>query len=818
MATQSQKRRMLRSGIRGAKKAWLSNEEIVGKIQWAKWWSSDKWITTANPNFQKEDKRVTTINPNSKKWKKLWLDQKAWSLSVTGDTKVTKTAENTNIQQEQVPNVPVTEVNESTAPTTQQDTETTQVDTSQPQIIPTTPISQAITSKIDNFENNITPEPEIVDQAPIQMDLQQSSPFQIAQWLRSGNITMMDFQNLSQTNPELYQLAQLEKQKIETSNKINQWGQDYIDTINNLNKQFNEKLKSVWWAEAVEEFRSFLPENSYADQLQKKAVEIAEIDNARRTVFEDTKRETWGADMGYILAKVRNKDQLMLDERTIAVAEYGALQSQYETENSRALQEYNIYKQGEAQKMELEFNQLEQSMWMSKMQYEQNQAILQSDYNKITQAKQEVSTYYDNEEAIAQQLVAQQQQRQENEAMLSLYDDFSIEQKAGLANLSADGLMTFLKKHDDLGKGNFSFHELDDWSFVSFNKDTGKTENKYTPPVPWSSPATQENGEQWWPCGVFASRSAGLWYTPWGDDKALRKQLFNDETPAVWGLVFFDWDKYDTTYGHIARVEAINQDWTVDLVESNYNGDEKVTRRTISSNEVWLSGFYNNTPLANEIKTSREWYNENLRTFYIEFNATGELTSAMQQWLKDEGIDLNEFGRQANNYKRQVTDLAGKDVARDMLDELHLLRDMVDKSNSTQRNVSWWMWWASQWSAELDAQWNYIADNLTLDKFLDLKAWWATFGAMSSDEWRIIWAAASKMRKGAWEDITFIELDDFISRFMKEVPDYVYEPKVKESTTQTEWQTEGTGTISTWSISDAYEKQKNPVLYIHERQ
>ena len=66
--------------------------------------------------------------------------------------------------------------------------------------------------------------------------------------------------------------------------------------------------------------------------------------------------------MGYILAKVRNKDQLMLDERTIAVAEYGALQSQYETENSRALQEYNIYKQGEAQKMELEFNQLEQSM------------------------------------------------------------------------------------------------------------------------------------------------------------------------------------------------------------------------------------------------------------------------------------------------------------------------------------------------------------------------------------------------------------------------------------------------------------------------
>ena len=64
-------------------------------------------------------------------------------------------------------------------------------------------------------------------------------------------------------------------------------------------------------------------------------------------------------------------------------------------------------------------------------------------------------------------------------------------------------------------------------------------------------------------------------------------------------MVLFSGGGYDKTYGHIAAIESVNQDGTMNIVESNLNGDNKVTRRTISINDKNISGFYNNTPLAN---------------------------------------------------------------------------------------------------------------------------------------------------------------------------------------------------------------------------
>ena len=64
-------------------------------------------------------------------------------------------------------------------------------------------------------------------------------------------------------------------------------------------------------------------------------------------------------------------------------------------------------------------------------------------------------------------------------------------------------------------------------------------------------------------------------------------------------MVLFSGGGYDKTYGHIAAIESVNQDGTMNIVESNLNGDNKVTRRTIPINDKNISGFYNNTPLAN---------------------------------------------------------------------------------------------------------------------------------------------------------------------------------------------------------------------------
>lgn len=47
-------------------------------------------------------------------------------------------------------------------------------------------------------------------------------------------------------------------------------------------------------------------------------------------------------------------------------------------------------------------------------------------------------------------------------------------------------------------------------------------------------------------------------------------------------MALFTGSGYDKTYGHIAIVEGIDEaNGTITLRESNYNGDKKVTSRTV---------------------------------------------------------------------------------------------------------------------------------------------------------------------------------------------------------------------------------------------
>ena len=64
--------------------------------------------------------------------------------------------------------------------------------------------------------------------------------------------------------------------------------------------------------------------------------------------------------------------------------------------------------------------------------------------------------------------------------------------------------------------------------------------------------------------------------------------------------------------------------------------------------------------------------------------------------------------------------------------------------------LTWWSLWTSL------AWYNYIKNNMTLNNFLNLKASWATFGAMSNAEWDIVADAASSLSwtldDAAWRD------------------------------------------------------------------
>jgi hypothetical protein len=88
--------------------------------------------------------------------------------------------------------------------------------------------------------------------------------------------------------------------------------------------------------------------------------------------------------------------------------------------------------------------------------------------------------------------------------------------------------------------------------------------------------------------------------TPGGNSLEARKTAYSDKAPVAGGMVLFTGNGYDKTYGHIAAIESVNQDGTMNIVESNLKNDNKVTRRTIPANDPVIHGFYNNTPLAKQ--------------------------------------------------------------------------------------------------------------------------------------------------------------------------------------------------------------------------
>lgn len=114
-------------------------------------------------------------------------------------------------------------------------------------------------------------------------------------------------------------------------------------------------------------------------------------------------------------------------------------------------------------------------------------------------------------------------------------------------------------------------------------------------------------------------------------------------------MVLFTGGNYDKTYGHIASIESVNPDGTMNVVESNLNGDNKVTRRTLQANDPAISGFYNNTPLAKQ-------------------GAQGTFTATEEAWANN-----------IMNGKAKISDITNKDG----VDKGKVLQLMNQKTGGT---------------------------------------------------------------------------------------------------------------------------------------
>jgi hypothetical protein len=92
---------------------------------------------------------------------------------------------------------------------------------------------------------------------------------------------------------------------------------------------------------------------------------------------------------------------------------------------------------------------------------------------------------------------------------------------------------------------------------------------------------------------------------------------------------------------------------------------------------------------------------------------------------------------------------------------------LLDKANTSE----WWGWDALSIFPTKATQWKAIYDKFmkdeTLNKFLQLKKDWATFGAMSDSEWKIIWDSVSKLKWDSSKKTFQTELRNQINDYIK---------------------------------------------------
>ena len=236
----------------------------------------------------------------------------------------------------------------------------------------------------------------------------------------------------------------------------------------------------------------------------------------------------------------------------------------------------------------------------------------------------------------------------------------------------------------------------------------------------------------WWQCGTFARQYSWISWSlndvVWATASE-RLKKFTDKEAQVWWLVFFNGWNYDKTYWHIAVVESINDDWTLNLIESNLNWDEKVTKRTVSPREV--TWYYNQTPLA--------WNKTYDDTQISDLAYLVELQEKNPSQAAKDMKELWYTPKDIANYKAWNMPLTEKQKT----NSIDLMNDIVNLVTNYDWNdaVGKFDYTRALWQDAEDAK--IIIDNLVAK--LTLPNLWALKWPMSDKDIAFITAASSKL-------------------------------------------------------------------------
>lgn len=115
----------------------------------------------------------------------------------------------------------------------------------------------------------------------------------------------------------------------------------------------------------------------------------------------------------------------------------------------------------------------------------------------------------------------------------------------------------------------------------------------------------------WWQCGTFVKRYLSqLWINLPNVSSIDSKMSLIDPSikePNQWDIVIMDSTKYPENW-HMAIVESVDDDGTIHLLESNWNNDELVHRRTIKPNNSQILWYYRPTGWTSATTSGSQWW------------------------------------------------------------------------------------------------------------------------------------------------------------------------------------------------------------------
>ena len=315
----------------------------------------------------------------------------------------------------------------------------------------------------------------------------------------------------------------------------------------------------------------------------------------------------------------------------------------------------------------------------------------------------------------------------------------------------------------------------------------------YTPITKAQKESTLDNfmeqrkeGSEWWECGEFVNDYLeALWYDRLYDDPIDKKKaVTNSDTATKWSIAVLDSKKYPQ-YWHVAIVTDVQWD-KVKLLESNWNDDHKVhTTRWVNKSDIawYFDPSKSSTTPQDVLNNKFTWDPDWNQNWYFNW-----LVPYFNSLLKDWKIDLTDTKYKEKRESYWITDKEFDQMAQNYANTELLSTWAVQSSRALESAMkaykylywpeSWkiWRWPNWNWETELwRALWWYVwgtdankakkyvntmLNRLTLKELFDAKALWATFWAMSKDEWEVLANAATEV---SWDDANFKEnLEDLI--------------------------------------------------------